>query len=111
MDKKVVIITGASSGIGLACAREFSRHGFKVVLAARSIEKLQVIKEEMLSFNSDILAIRVDVSIEEDCKLLINETIKHFGSIDILIGNLNTSVTSYKKHVCVIVSYSRFSTW
>ena len=110
MDKKVVIITGASSGIGLACAREFSRHGFKVVLAARSIEKLQVIKEEMLSFNSDILAIRVDVSIEEDCKLLINETIKHFGSIDILINNAGISMRALFKDLDLKVLHSLMNT-
>jgi len=110
MDKKVVIVTGASSGIGLACVREFSRREFKVVMAARSIEKLLEIEKEIMSYNSDIMAIRVDVSQEEDCIQLINETIKRFGSIDILINNAGISMRALFKDLDLKVLHSLMNT-
>lgn len=97
MEKKVVIITGASSGIGLACAREFSRHEFKVVLAARSIDTLQIIKQEINAYNPDVLVVKVDVSNEDDCKRLVEETILRFGRIDILINNAGISMRAIFK--------------
>jgi len=66
MDKrKIVIVTGASSGIGLACAKEFASRGYKLVLAARNIEKLAVIEKEIRSYNEDVIVVKTDVSIEE----------------------------------------------
>ncbi|HEY4786236.1 MAG TPA: SDR family NAD(P)-dependent oxidoreductase, partial [Bacteroidales bacterium] len=97
MDKKVVIITGASSGIGLACAREFSAKGFKIVMAARTLEKLLEVEREIKFYNPDVLAIKADVSIEKDCKNLIIETIKHFGRIDVLINNAGISMRALFK--------------
>ncbi len=94
---KVIIITGASSGIGLACARKFCAAGYKVVLAARNIEKLNDIKNELLEINSNILAVKTDVSIEEDCKNLIDITLEKFHSIDIVINNAGISMRALFK--------------
>ena len=88
---KVVIITGASSGIGLAAARLFASHGSKVVIAARSFDKLQVIKSEMPEPDK-ILCVKTDVSKEEDCRNLVEQTIEHFGRIDILVNNAGISM-------------------
>lgn len=90
-EKKVVIITGASSGIGLATAREFAANGARLVLAARSEDKLQEIAGE-LSLLTDVLCIKTDVSVMEDCKNLIDKTIDRFGGIDILINNAGISM-------------------
>jgi len=89
---KVVIVTGASSGIGEATAREFARLGSKVVLAARSEEKLSSVTGEILKFNKNVLYIVTDVSHEEDCRLLIEKTLDKFGTIDILVNNAGISM-------------------
>ena len=88
MKDKVVIITGASSGIGLACAKEFARKKAKVVLAARSLGILNEIAEEIDSEGKNVLVAKVDVSLEADCQHLIEETIKVFGRIDILVNHI-----------------------
>jgi len=97
MKNKIAIVTGASSGIGLATAKELLKQGAKVVLAARSIEKLQTIEKELN--NSNILIIPTDVSKEEDCKNLINKTIEKFQKIDILINNAGISMRAIFKDV------------
>lgn len=95
---KVIIITGASSGIGLASARLFSSYGACLVLAARSMDKLHALETELSSDPSRILCIKTDVSVEEDCRKLIDETVKHFGRIDILINNAGLSMrASFKE--------------
>ena len=60
MKNKVVVISGASSGIGKACAWHFAKNGSKVVLAARSDDKLKVISDEMTSAGYDVLAVQAD---------------------------------------------------
>ena len=95
---KVIIITGASSGIGLASARLFSSYGASLVLAARSIDKLHALETELSSDPSRILCIKTDVSVEEDCRRLIDEAVRHFGRIDILINNAGLSMrASFKE--------------
>lgn len=91
-NNKVVIVTGASSGIGKAIAYEFGRLGAKVVLAARSEEKLNAIQLDMTTMGfSSIIAV-TDVSREEDCKRLITRTVENFGTIHILINNAGLSM-------------------
>lgn len=92
MKDKVVIITGASSGIGLACAREFARRGALVSVCARSADKLEEIKREFDAAGHKLLVTEADVSREEDCKRLIDNTVREFGKIDILINNAGMSM-------------------
>jgi short-subunit dehydrogenase len=92
MKDKVIIITGASSGIGLACAREFAKRGAKLALAARSAEKLVEIEQELKSNGTEVISVKTDVSIEEDCKHLISETLRTFERIDILVNNAGISM-------------------
>jgi short-subunit dehydrogenase len=89
---KVVIITGASSGIGESIAREFSRIGSKVVLAARSEEKLSKIVEEINAGNGNSVYIKTDVTSEEECRRLIFQTVERYGAIDILVNNAGVSM-------------------
>lgn len=88
---KVIIITGASSGIGLATARLFASMEAKVVMASRFLDKLEKIKSEMPE-QANVLCVKTDVTKEEDCKNLIKETIKIFGHIDILVNNAGISM-------------------
>ena len=89
---KVIVITGASSGIGRAAARLFASYGAKLALAARSIEKLETLAGEITSDRSSVLCVKTDVSVEEDCRRLIEETVAGFGRIDILINNAGLSM-------------------
>jgi short-subunit dehydrogenase len=90
MKNRVVIITGASSGIGWALACKFASEGSNVVVAARRIERLKMFETQ---FGSDrILAVETDVTREEDCKNLIEKTIEKFGMIDVLINNAGVSM-------------------
>jgi short-subunit dehydrogenase len=90
--EKVVIVTGASSGIGEATAREFARNGSRVILAARSENKLSKIVEELLAENYIASFVRTDVSLENDCRRLIERTVELYGTIDILINNAGVSM-------------------
>lgn len=89
---KVVVITGASSGIGKSLAFEFIRIGAKISLGARRIERLQKIKLDLGNYDGNVLITRTDVSVESDCKALIENTVNHFGKIDILINNAGISM-------------------
>jgi len=89
---KVVIVTGASSGIGEASAREFARNGSKVVLAARSEGKLASIVEEIKSDNGTACFIKTDVSNEDDCRKLVEKAVSEYGTVDILINNAGLSM-------------------
>ena len=93
-EKKVVIITGASSGIGEACAWQFAKMGYNVVLAARSSDKIRATAKEILTFGAGTLSIPTDVSKESECKHLIDETVNQFGRIDLLINNAGISMRS-----------------
>ena len=86
---KVVIVTGASSGIGEATARAFGREGAKVVLAARRVDKLQTLAQEINSMNTgaQTLVIQADLSKLEDIQAMIAQTLEKFGRIDILVNN------------------------
>jgi short-subunit dehydrogenase len=92
MKDKIVIITGASSGIGKALAYEFGRKGSHVVLAARNISGLQLIADDLNKLGIQALAIKTDVTIENDCRNLIETTVAKFGRIDILINNAGISM-------------------
>ena len=92
MKDKVVIVTGASSGIGLATVKNLAGKGAKVVLAARSLEKIQAVAEELKQTGKDALAVQADVTDENSCKNLTDKTVTKFGQIDVLINNAGISM-------------------
>ncbi len=94
---KVVIITGASSGIGLASARLFGSYGAKIVMAARSIDTLHQLAPSVSSDPSKVLCVKTDVSLEEDCKAMVDATVEKFGGIDILVNNAGVSMRAMFK--------------
>ena len=92
MKDKVVVITGASEGIGKACAYQFAYGCKAVVIAARDASKLQDAENDLKKINSNILSVVCDVSKEEDCKKLIDKAYDFFGRIDVLICNAGLSM-------------------
>ena len=90
MDKKVVIITGASSGIGKALAEEFAKRGSSLVLAARRMDRLEQLQKDLSE--TETLIVKADVSLEDDCKNVIDQAIEKFGRIDVLINNAGISM-------------------
>lgn len=92
MRDKVVIITGASSGIGKALAFALARKGAKIAMASRKIEELLTIEEELKKIGANVVSIRTDVTKEQACKELIEQTYAKFGRIDVLINNAGISM-------------------
>jgi short-subunit dehydrogenase len=86
---KVVVVTGASSGIGEATARQFGREGAKVVLAARRVDRLESLAQEINTggTGAETLVVQADLSKLEDIQSLINQTLDKFGRIDVLVNN------------------------
>ena len=113
MKNKVVIITGASSGIGKATALAFASNGAKVVLAARSEDKLTAIKSEIEKAGRLCLTVKCDVSKEEECSLLIAKTINHYKKIDVLINNAGISMRALfeKSELSVIKNVMDVNFW
>jgi NADP-dependent 3-hydroxy acid dehydrogenase YdfG len=87
LQNKAVIVTGASSGIGLEIVRTLARAGARVVLAARSIEKLEKAAMELAATGATALVVPTDVTRAADCQALIRAAQDTFGQIDVLINN------------------------
>lgn len=97
---KVIIITGASSGIGKSLAIEFAKRGAKLVLGARHFVNLcQVTQDIERKYKTAALAVACDVSVEEDCAQLIKQAVLTFGKVDILINNAGISMRALFKDV------------
>lgn len=92
MQNKVVIITGASSGIGKALVYEFAKRGAKIVMGARNTDELKKIKDDLKSRGTDIISVQTDVTNESDCKALVEKAHAHFGRIDVLVNNAGISM-------------------
>ena len=104
LKNKTVIITGASSGIGKACAEEFARQGANVVIGARQFVTLCEIAENIeKNFGVRAIAVQCDVSKEEDCEHLIKQAILTFGRIDVLINNAGISMRALFKDLDLVV--------
>ena len=92
MKNKVVIITGASSGIGKSCALEFFKKGARLVLVARSESKLIELTDYINNLGGQARYVVGDVSKESDCINMINHTVQSYGEIDVLINNAGISM-------------------
>jgi short-subunit dehydrogenase len=89
---KVTIVTGASAGIGLATARRFAAEGAKLVLVARSTEKLQTLSEELRALKREVFVRPTNMCDSEAVRGMIAEAHQQYGRIDILINNAGQAV-------------------
>lgn len=87
LDDKVAIVTGASSGLGVAFAHAFASAGCDVVLGARRTEKLERVANSVLSIGREVHTVQTDVAAPEDCQRLVDEAMTRFGRVDVLINN------------------------
>jgi NADP-dependent 3-hydroxy acid dehydrogenase YdfG len=84
---KVVVITGASSGLGAATARRLSNEGATVVLAARRRERVQSLAEELIAAGGKAMATETDVVDRKQVQQLVDATVKSYGRIDVMLNN------------------------
>lgn len=84
---KVVLITGASTGIGRALAFAFARRGARIALVARSVDRLEAVRREIEPYSADVLVVPADLMDEAQLQAAVAETLAHFGRIDVLVNN------------------------
>ncbi len=89
---KVVIITGATSGIGRGCVKVFGKAGAHVVATGRDLGKLDKLKSDMAAEDISLVTVLADAASEEDNRKTADATIEHFGRIDVLIANAGVSM-------------------
>ncbi|HEX3014222.1 MAG TPA: SDR family oxidoreductase, partial [Methanobacterium sp.] len=89
---KVAVVTGASGGLGADAARAYAQEGADVALLARRKEKLEALAKEIESTGVKALAVQCDVADEESVKKAIDEVIKYFGKVDILLNNAGIAI-------------------
>src|SRR5918997_5715968 len=87
LEGKVALITGASQGLGGALAVAYAKEGARVVINARSEERIRPVAEEVESSGAKLLALAADVSKSADVERLVGETVERFGRIDVLVNN------------------------
>lgn len=92
---KTAIVTGGSSGIGEAIVRLFTVQGAKVVIANRNEQEAARVADPLRSEGHEVIAVRTDVAKEEDIRKLIQETLQHFGQIDIVVNNAAAIMPKY----------------
>ena len=96
---KVAIVTGASAGIGMATGQRLASAGARVVLAARSAEKLQALAAGLKSCGCEALAVPTDMRVKEQVERLAEKTFQHFGRIDILVNNAGQGLAGLVENV------------
>lgn len=84
---KVAVITGGSKGIGLKIAESFAKKKYNIVICSRNLNDAKKAKKKIESFKVKCLALKIDVSKYNECKSLVNKTIKAFKRIDLLVNN------------------------
>jgi NADP-dependent 3-hydroxy acid dehydrogenase YdfG len=92
---KVVVITGASSGIGYSTAKALAKKGAKIVAGARRIDRLENLKKEITEDGGEIIICETDVTKKSDCDNLVKQTIDKYGTVDVLINNAGLMPLSF----------------
>jgi len=87
LDDKVAIVTGASSGLGVAFAKALAEAGADVALGARRVEKLEETKQLVEAAGRRAIVVATDVSKPEDCQALVDATVEQLGRVDVLVNN------------------------
>ena len=96
---KVIIITGASSGIGNSTAKILAAKGAKLVVGARRTDRLEALQKEITEDGGEIIISKLDVTQKSDCDSLVNEAMKKWGRVDVLINNAGLMPLSFVKNL------------
>src|SRR6478735_4132733 len=99
MKDKVILITGGSSGIGRALAESFGSKGAKVVITGRNIQTLNETVEALKKKNIEISAVVSDASKEADAKQMVEDTVRLYGGIDVLVNNAGITMRAILEEV------------
>jgi NAD(P)-dependent dehydrogenase (short-subunit alcohol dehydrogenase family) len=91
MRDKVVVVTGASQGLGQFLSTELAAQGAKVVLVARNQARLETIRDQITAAGGTALSVPTDVASEAECDRMIAETVSRFGGIDVLVLNAGSA--------------------
>lgn len=98
MKKKLVLITGATSGIGAACARKFAADGYRLILTGRRAEKLNMLKGELEKEGAEVLPLVFDVRDREASRTAISSLPEEWRSVDVLINNAGLALGLDKEY-------------
>jgi NADP-dependent 3-hydroxy acid dehydrogenase YdfG len=99
IEGKVVVITGASSGLGEACARLLSAHGASVVLGARRQDRIKSLAGELTARGGKALAVTTDVTHRDHVKKLVDAAVHAYGRVDVMINNAGLMPQSLLEHL------------
>ena len=91
LQDRVAVITGSGAGMGEGMARLFAKEGGQVVVSGRDEQKGQAVADSIVASGGKAVFQRADVSIEADCRALIEAAVKHYGRIDVLVNNVGLS--------------------
>ena len=92
MKNKVVVITGASKGIGAELARQLAAKGARLVLAARNAGELEAVAVQCRAAGATAITVKADVALERDCHAIMSGAVLAFGGIDVLVNNAGASM-------------------
>lgn len=99
MEKKIVLITGASSGIGEGCARKFAMNGYRLILNGRNVEKLNAVKKELLEkYGADVYLLPFDVRDRQAARVALESLPEEWKAVDILVNNAGLVIGVDKEH-------------
>lgn len=99
MEKKIVLITGASSGIGEGCARKFAMNGYRLILNGRNVEKLNAVKKELLEkYGADVYLLPFDVRDRQAARTALESLPEEWKAVDILVNNAGLVIGVDKEH-------------
>lgn len=99
MEKKIVLITGASSGIGEGCARKFAMNGYRLILNGRNVEKLNAVKKELLEkYGADVYLLLFDVRDRQATHAALESLPEEWKAVDILVNNAGLVIGVDKEH-------------
>lgn len=95
LEGRVAVVTGASSGIGLACAKSLAAAGCRLVIASQSAERLARAEAELREAGAEVLAVQTDVEQREDVERLAERTLDQYGAVHVLVNNAGVYVPGY----------------